>query len=1034
VTDDGDEPAGRLGGQLQRYRETAGLSQRQLAALAGLSVGAVRDLEQGRTSRPRLLSVARLADALGLGRADREALIGLRAPATRGPAAPDADQSGRPGRSVTRAPGLMLGVLGPLTAWRDGTPVPLGSARQRAVLGLLAVHLATGVQRDAIVDMIWPADPPVSAVPIVQSQLSRLRRQLGHRTPGETPGEVLVSEGTRYRLAAGVQCDAAAFTELAERAAVAAAENPAAACELYEAALNLWRGAALEDVDLLSAHPAVVGLAWQRAGAVLGYAEAAIRAGCPDRVLGQLRALTAREPLNEKAHALLITVLTAAGQRAAALEAFEAVRRRLDADLGAAPSAELTRAHLRVLRETAGGPRRTPGSAPRQLPGAVPYFTGRHAELATLTGLADRVAGRTVVVSAVDGAAGVGKTALALQWAHQAAGRFPDGQLYLNLRGFGPVDTPMTPAEAIRRLLDGLGVAAERIPPGLDARVALYRSLLASRRMLVLLDNARDPAQVRPLLPHSQSCLVLVTSRHQLTGLAVADGASLVTLDVLSETEARELLGARLGADRIAAEPVAVTELTKLCARLPLALSVAAARAAARPGLPLALLAEELHEVAARLDGLGTGDAVTDIRTVFSWSCQQVSEPAARMFRLIGLHCGPDLTARAAASLAGLAPGQARQLLAELTRAHLVSEHLPGRFTCHDLLRAYAAEQGRSHEPERSRHAAVRRVLDHYLHTGFAASQLLHPYRDLITLEPAGAQVEPEPLADRQQALDWFSAERQVLLAAVDQAAGGGFRTHAWQLPWTMATFLSWQGYWPELATTQAVALATARHTGDLAGQALACYYLGQAKVRLGAYEEACLQLAEALELGQQLGSASIQARAHIDLARAQDLQGRSDDALSHTRQSLRLFRVAANRRGEADALNAIGWCLAKVGAGTEALQHCTQALAVFRELGNQAGEAVTLDTLGYIQHQLGRPAEAIVRYEQAIDVHGDVDLGIRAEILTHLGDARQAVGQDTAAVQAWQQALTILDDLNSPSAGQLREKLRLSPAPAAAR
>ena len=204
--------------------------------------------------------------------------------------------------------------------------------------------------------------------------------------------------------------------------------------------------------------------------------------------------------------------------------------------------------------------------------------------------------------------------------------------------------------------------------------------------------------------------------------------------------------------------------------------------------------------------------------------------------------------------------------------------------------------------------------------------------------------------------------------------------------------------------------------------------------MRLGAYEEACLQLAEALELGQQLGSASVQARAHIDLARAQDLQGRSDDALSHTRQSLRLFRVAANRRGEADALNAIGWCLAKVGAGTEALQHCTQALAVFRELGNQAGEAVTLDTLGYIQHQLGRPAEAIVRYEQAIDVHGDVDLGIRAEILTHLGDARQAVGQDTAAVQAWQQALTILDDLNSPSAGQLREKLRLSPAPAAAR
>jgi transcriptional regulator with XRE-family HTH domain len=435
-------------------------------------------------------------------------------------------------------------------------------------------------------------------------------------------------------------------------------------------------------------------------------------------------------------------------------------------------------------------------AVPRQLPAAAPGFAGREAELralADLLGQTDAGPGM-VVISAIAGTAGVGKTALAVHWAHQIADRFPDGQVYLNLRGFGPAGEPVAPADAIRLLLDSLGVAPEQIPAGLDPQAALYRSLLADRRMLIVVDNARDAAQVRPLLPGSQGCLVVVTSRSQLAGLAVADGARLLTLDVLTEAEARQLMEGRLGCGRVAAELAAVRELTRLCARLPLALAIVAARAAARPALTLAGLAAELRGTQGRLDALGTGDTATDVRTVFSWSCQQLSARATGMFRLLGVHPGPDITVPAAASLAGVPPGAARQALAELAQAHLITEHVPGRYACHDLLRAYAAEQAASHVSAVARRAAVHRALDYYLHTAHAAALLLlSSFRDPIALSSPQPRVRPEQLADRQQALEWFQAERQVLLGAISHAAGAGFSTHAWQLPW-VTTYLTHLG------------------------------------------------------------------------------------------------------------------------------------------------------------------------------------------------------------------------------------------------
>ncbi len=666
-------------------------------------------------------------------------------------------------------------------------------------------------------------------------------------------------------------------------------------------------------------------------------------------------------------------------------------------------------------------------AAPRQLPAAVAHFAGRAGELAALTGLLDRQDEErpgTVLISAIGGTAGVGKTALAVHWAHQVAEHFPDGQLYVNLRGYD-LGQPVPADDALAGFLRALGVPGQEIPAKADERATLYRSLLAGRRMLVVLDNARDPAHARPLLPGTQGSLVLITSRDQLTGLAVAESAHVLTLDVLTDAEASELLACRLGPERVAAEPAAVTELSRVCARLPLALSIAAARAAVQPARPLTALATDLRDTQAQLDELSTGDPATDVRTVFSWSYQQLKGPTRQMFRLLGVHPGPDITAPAAASLAGLPIGQIRHLLAELTRAHLIIEHKPGRYTCHDLLRAYAAEQAVSHDGGTGRRAALDRVLDHYLHTACAASLMLASHRDLITLSPPQPRVSPEAFDNRQQALDWFRAELQVLLDAITQAADDGFSAHAWQLPWATATFFDWQGYWHEMAVTQESAVAAARHLSDRAGEARARCFLGRAQIRLGDFAEAGANLADAIKLAQQLGLSSVEAKAHIDLWRALKHQGHGRDAFKHAEQSLRLYRADGNRWGEAIALNVVGFGHAQLGDYQEALGYCRQSVALHRELGNRWGEADALDSLGYAYHHLGRSAEAIACYQQAIDIHGGVgEVRLRAEICTHLGDAQQAAGDPGAALRAWQEALAILDDLHDPGAAQLRSRL----------
>ncbi len=669
-----------------------------------------------------------------------------------------------------------------------------------------------------------------------------------------------------------------------------------------------------------------------------------------------------------------------------------------------------------------------PTTAPRQLPHAMAGFTGRAAELRTLTQILDQASDGspgTVVISAIGGTAGVGKTALALHWAHQVAGRFGDGQLHTNLRGFDPSGRPAAAAEAIRGFLGALGVPPGSIPASPDAQAGLYRDLLADKRMLILLDNARDEQQVRPLLPASPGSLVLVTSRAQLGGLAASEGAWLLTLDVLSHDEAVHMLTARLGTARAAAEPAAVDRIAGLCACLPLALAVTAARAAASPGFPLGALADKLADSADRLEALDTGDPASSVRAVFSWSTRQLSDEAMRMFRLLGLHPGPDISVPAAASLTRHAQRQTRRLLRELARAHLITEHVPGRYAFHDLLRAYAAEEAHYAVTEPDRDAATGRVLDYYLHTAAHAGRLLNPSREPVVLGTPRAGAAPGQPAGYSQALAWFEEEHHVLLAAVAFAAESGSDTHAWQLAATMTDFMYRRGHWHENAAKQRTALAAATRLGDTAAQALSGRLLANAYGDLGDHEQARGHYASSLTLYQRLGNRLGEAKIQQSLCVLAARQGRYADGLKHAQQALRMAKAIGSKAYEAEILNFVGWCHCLLGDYHQARAFCQQSITLSAEAGHRWVEGSAWDSLGYAEHHLGNLAQAAACYQRALSMHRDAGSPHdEADTLIHIGDTHHTAGEAAQAREAWQQALAILDDLQHPDAPKVRAKL----------
>jgi len=611
-------------------------------------------------------------------------------------------------------------LLGPVDVVAEGGPRPVRGLRRRAVLATLALHHGQAVSTGRLVDAVWGQTAPPAALNTLQSNVSYLRQLLGSKAAilARPPGYVmdLGDDGTDMQLA-----------ERLLRQGIQSADPGRRVRDLREA-LALWRGNPLADV---------AGLAWLEEQAARldllreriqrALSEARLAVGEHAQLVPDLEQMVAEHPLDEQLHGQLMLALYRNGRQADALAAYQRLRFTLAEELGIDPSQAVRDLETAILRQDPVLDVPAPAAAllpasparpiPAQLPPRVAGFAGREQELARLDAILSQAAhggqtrGAPTAIAAIIGTAGVGKTTLAVHWAHRVRERFPDGQLYVNLRGFDWCRPAVDQGHALRKILDALALSPERIPDDLQAQVGLYRSLLAGKRMLVVLDNARDAEQVRPLLPGSPGCLALVTSRNQLTGLVAIEGALPLGLDLLTVSEARDLLARRLGPDRVASEPEAASEIIERSARLPLALTITAARAATKPGFPLAVTAAELRQAATILDPFHGGDLATDVRAVFSWSYRTLSTDAARLFRLLGLHPGPDITLAAAAGLAGIPAEQARLLLAELAYAHLLTEHSPGRYAFHDLLRAYATEQAHTYDSDHDRHAAVVRIL-----------------------------------------------------------------------------------------------------------------------------------------------------------------------------------------------------------------------------------------------------------------------------------------------------------------------------------
>jgi tetratricopeptide (TPR) repeat protein len=543
--------------------------------------------------------------------------------------------------------------------------------------------------------------------------------------------------------------------------------------------------------------------------------------------------------------------------------------------------------------------------------------------------------------------------------------------------------------------------------------------------MLIVLDNARDADQVRPLLPGGSGCMVLITSRAQLTGLVALEGARARTLGVLSRSEARQMVAQRLGAGRAAADQEATDLLADACARLPLALAIATALIATRPGHSISSVARELTQAAHGLDTLDAGEVTANLRTVIDWSYEALTAPAARMFCLLAEHPGPDIGVPAAASLTATGADQARDALLELVRANLVTEHGDGRFAFHDLLRQYAASRLKALHSPADRAAACYRVLDHYLQTATAAALVISPGRALPGLRPPSAGTQPEPIAGQDEAFAWLRTEHAVLMRVTTYAAEAGADAHACQIPRALTDFHDRTGRWHDWAAGQRIALAAAQRLGDIAAQASAHRYLGRACFHLQHHDQAVDHLTRALDLQHHLDQPAAEAGISIDLSRMHEQRGNHAEALQSAQRALALYEAIQHRVGVASALNSAGWYYALLGKYPAGLRYCERALEQAMEIGHPVIEAQAWDSIGFIHQHMTQPVQAISCHQRSAERLRE--LGDRHQLtraLHHLGDAHQAAGDHNAAIEAWAEALTILDDLHHPDADQVRAKI----------
>jgi DNA-binding SARP family transcriptional activator/tetratricopeptide (TPR) repeat protein len=947
------------------------------------------------------------------------------------PAELEVRAAGRPAGHRLPADRVQFSMLGPIRAWRGPIELDLGSNQQQAILALLLIRANHLVSIDDLSELLWEENPPASAVNVIHKHIGAIRRLLEPDLAARAGGRWLTRHGTAYRLAADVDTsDLISFRRLVQDGASAhAANRPADALDLLTEALGLRRGACGEGLDLYGRTRAHFSAVDQEYVAAVGQAaDAALASAQPQRILPLLRQFAATECLDESLQARLMLALAANGQQALALEHYQKVRERLESELGVDPGSELRAAHTRVLRQElppGGQPvvsRSSPDApsplvAPAQLPADLPSFAGRETELSQVEQMLGRDDGcPTVGICVIDGMAGIGKTTFAIHWAHRVARHFQDGQLYLDLRGFDSSGLATAPADALYALLCSLGVPAGHIPDGLDARAGMYRSVLAGKRVLVVLDNARDVRQVRPLLPGTQGCLVIATSRNPLTGLAMTDGARLLTLKLPSVSTARETLERRLGADRIAAEPEAVEEIIRQCGQLPLALAIVAARAA-HPGFTLESISAELQRTQSGLDALGPAGVAADARTVFSWSYHHLSPRACRLFRLLSLHPADDITAAASASLLGASPEEANRLMAELANTSLLSEDRPGRYSFHDLIRAYAAELLANTDLEIDRQTAPARLLDHYLHSVYAAQVAVKPHRRLAAPGPPRPGVTPERFPDYRSAMSWFIAERRVLNAAVSLATDSDFRFPAWQLALTMQPFYRSRGYFHDWMDTMGIALEAAARDADRPGQGHMLTSLAEASFHLRRHADSLRYLERAQAVYQELGYTTEHAYLHAIFGQVFIRQGRLQLAIEHSGKALELHREAGHRCGEARATADIGVAQGKLGRYEEAVSHIQRGIALAQEMGMAEQEGKARKELGIVLTKMRHHDQAVDELTRALKLLRHA--GYRpqeAETLLALGDALSAQGLEEAASDAWRQSLVIFSTFRDPS------------------
>lgn len=863
-------------------------------------------------------------------------------------------------------------LLGELEVRVDGRLLEVGTPRQQAVLAALALDARRPVPIEVLIDRVWDDVPPAGARNVLYAHVSRIRRMLGQAARTGSP-----VCGTVERRPAGYVLDVDPnlvdlhrFRGLLERTRDLERSDADRAITLSDA-LELWRGTPLAGVPGSWAEQVRRSCRQQRVDAVVLWAQVQLRLGCHDAVIATLPDLVCEHPLVEPLEGLLMQALHQAGRDAEALDRYTAIRQRLAEHLGVDPGAELRALHQAILRgelppSDQPDPAATPSAAatPAQLPPDVAGFTGRDAQLRQLDALLTAVDGSTAMaIAVVSGTAGVGKTGLAVHWAHRVSGLFPDGQLYIDMQGYSP-DGPLSTDDALATLMRSLGDRGD-FPFGLAERTARYRTLLAGRRMLVVLDNAHTAEHVLPLLPGTPSCFALVTSRDSLAGLVVRQGAIRLTLGMLPATEAVALLRALIG-ERARAQPAAVADLAERCARLPLALRLSAELAVSRPATPLTDLLGELSDESGAINALDEGfDERTAVRAVFSWSHRHLSPTAARMFELFGAQPCRDVDGYAAAALLDCGLPEARRTLDALARAHVITPDESARFGMHDLLRAYAVQRA---NPNRTM-SALTRLIHHYLATAATAADALFPARPHHRPRGPQATTPAPPLSGPGPAREWLDRHRANLVAVTRFAADRGWPEEAVRLSATLWTYLDTGSHYDDAVAINEHALRAARLVGDRAGESAALHNLG----------------------------------------RLEWLRGRSEEALGKLQLALAIRRETGDRAGEGRTLGSIGSVYWRWGDQDRALEHYRRALAIRREIGDRAGEAITLGNIGVVHEARGDYDKAIHRYEQALTIYRELGEEHGAgRTLGNLGVVYQARGDLDKAIDQYVEALAI--------------------------